>query len=134
MRKFSTLAFVTLFAMAIGSATAQEGGYKDTHTGKVWSQSQTTMTGYIYDWVSSNGAALNYSVWDLNAQGQMTLYDDWRLPTVSELQAALADGTIQAINNNNGFYSNTSYLFWTGEQRGNKAWAMRITLTTPDIS
>lgn len=128
------LAFALLVAMGM-TVWAAEGGVKDS-SGLVWSQSQKLETGSWWDWTFATTNAANYSIVDVDAIGTPTIYDDWRLPTVHEMQAAILDGTlakvmpilrktdIKGVVHEYPVYFNT--WIWTAETRGNKAWAVWV--------
>lgn len=46
-------------------------------------------------------------------------YSDWRLPTRAEFQSAIQGATLPAL-------SAGTYLYWTSEKQGNRAWAVTI--------
>lgn len=124
MRRLLTSCAAIILVLSCSQAFAEEGGYKDPNTGKVWVRSPHSAS----DWISAVMFAANLGVWDLNSQGVMTYYDDWRLPTVAELQTAIANGTIQWINQNNGDYMRTGrFSYWTSTTQGkNKAYMVWV--------
>lgn len=123
MRRLLTSCAAIILALSCSQVFADEGGYKDPSTGKVWVRSPHSAA----DWQSATMFAANLGVWDLNSQGVMTYYDDWRLPTVSELQTAIANGTIQWINQNNGDYMRTGrFSYWTSTRRGSSAYMVWV--------
>lgn len=129
MRFVKSLAVATLAMLACSAAMALDGGYKNTNTGLVWSDSLRALAnGTSADWPYATNYAANYAVWDVNDNGVLTYYSDWRLPTQAELQAALTDGTVQYINQNSPSYRflSTDRYFWTSTTRGNKAWLIHI--------
>lgn len=131
MRTSLTIAAVlTLLAWAV-PVGAEEGGYVDPATGLVWSPSMREVTDSWWTWDGSQALAASTGVWDVDAFGVPTFYDDWRVPTVKELQKAVADGTIQALlpRNPDGslMYHGTVYL-WSSESRGNKGWAVSVVI------
>jgi hypothetical protein len=127
-----TLLVVALACMLHGSmsglAFAQgEGGLPDSHGlcwgPPVWKLGETQFP----DWYESTELAQQYAVSD-----EETVYDDWRLPTVSELQAAIDDGTIEdALDYYSGDQIFTYYwtMFWSNEAHGNKAWTVEVDLS-----
>jgi hypothetical protein len=122
------LALALVTAVVPASARAEEGGYKDPATRLVWSPSILSLgdTLSTWDWADTYYAP-NYAVWDVNASGVLTYYDDWRLPTVKELQKAIADGTIEAVNRSQAYtYTTSTYLFWSSDSKGTKAYAVSV--------
>jgi hypothetical protein len=99
------------------------GGYQDPATGKVWSPSLYAQTGgswSTWPWAAQHAA-------DYVSTDGTGSYSDWRLPTVKELQTAVADGTINTLlpRNPDGSVITLAPL-WTSETRGNKAWSVHI--------
>lgn len=86
--------------------TWEQGGLLDGSTGLVWSQSHRAETGSWWSWNGAKTRAANYVV---------ATYDDWRVPTVKELQTAIANGTMKLAKPSAGG-------LWSSEARGNKAW------------
>ncbi len=141
------LAFALLVAMGM-TVRAAEGGVKDS-SGLVWSQSQKLETGSWWDWTFATTNAANYSIVDVDAIGTSTIYDDWRLPTVHEIQAAILDGTLAKVMPI-GYYTEKHYIgselvihvhatplyyttwIWTAETRGNKAWMVQVVRDSSD--
>lgn len=127
-----TLLAITLL-VAMGMAVrAEEGGVKDT-TGLVWSKSQKLETGSWWSWAPATTNAANYSIVDVDATGALKTYDDWRLPTVYEIQAAIQDGTLAKVmptGTSGPYYTNT--WIWTSETRGNKAWMVQAVRDSSD--
>jgi hypothetical protein len=116
----------TLLALTLAStlwttstARADEFEFPDPATGKVWSptilQIAGTISGYDY--------AVTYA-----ANFASTNYNDWRLPTMAELRAAAANGTLQQINMSSTGYRfiNTHRVFWSTDRRGNKQWCLSV--------
>ncbi len=129
------VSFVALLTVATCTtfSRGEEGGNVDPLTGVVWSQSQRAETGSWWRWNSAATRAADYWVMDVDQFGVLTQYSDWRVPTVRELQAAIADGTIGALipRNSNGspMYAGTVYL-WSSESRGSKGWAVSVTINS----
>ena len=100
--------------------TWEQGGLLDGSTGLVWSQSQAKETGSWWTWDGAKTRAANYAV---------ATYDDWRVPTVKQLQTAIANGTIALLIPKNAqggpLYKGKVYL-WSSESRGNKGWAVSL--------
>ena len=132
MRALLSMTLVVVMGVA---AWAVEGGVKDS-TGLVWSKSQKLETGSWWDWPFASTNSANYSILDVDAAGNPTLYDDWRLPTAHELQVAILDGTMTGLM---PIVSTTTadgviqyaplYIkvgIWTSETRGNKAWTVNV--------
>ncbi len=123
------------FLAFVGSAQAQtyqEGGYKDLQTGLVWSQSQFIETGSSWlTWDLATSRAAAYSVEGLDANGVSTLYEDWRLPTVTEVQQAIRNGVFDVINatftdpvTGQVHYAYGTSGIWTSVARGTKAYVV----------
>jgi hypothetical protein len=116
-----TLLTLALAAMLLTSANARsdEFEFPDPATGKAWSPSITQIAG----WISSYDAAATYA-----ANFASTNYSDWRLPSLAELRAAAANGTLQQINtsNANPFRNGTHRLFWSTDRKGNKQWCLSV--------
>ena len=111
-------------------ARAELGGYVQPSTGVVWSQSHKGETGSWATWPYAKARAADYQVVDSDAAGNSTLYSDWRLPTIAELQAAIADGTIEQLIPRNSLgrprYHGKVYT-WSSESRSKKfAWAVTL--------
>ena len=124
MRRTFTSCAAIILALSCSQVFAQEGGFKDPNTGKVWSYHRYDSGG---TWQYATNYAAGFGVWDLNSQGVLTYYDDWRLPTVTELQAAIANGTIEWVNqNSNIVIRNRPGLFWTSTLTGKKPWYVWI--------
>ena len=120
MRFLLTLASLTMLACNV---RADEYEFLDPSTGKTWSPS----IGHII------GGSGNYPYMSQYAADFVsTNYNDWRIPTLAEMQEAIANGTIQRINQTNIFGMYISYangsgaLVWTSTRRGNKNWAVDI--------
>lgn len=100
--------------------TWEKGGLLDGSTGLVWSQSQAKETGSWWTWDTSKTRAANYAV---------ATYDDWRVPTVKQLQTAISNGTIALLIPKNAqggpLYYGKVYL-WSSESRGNRGWAVSL--------
>jgi hypothetical protein len=77
-------------------ARAEEAGTKDS-TGLVWSQSQRVEADSWFSWEAARVRAREYTAWDIDAEGEPTLYRDWRLPTIEELRGAIEDGTMNLL-------------------------------------
>jgi hypothetical protein len=78
-------------AAAPAAAPAQtyafaDGGLKDLNTGLIWDGSIATIAHTAANWTYANTYAANYTV----TIGGVT-YDDWRLPTLAEMQQATAN-------------------------------------------
>ena len=96
--------------------TWEKGGLLDGSTGLVWSQSQVAETGSLWTWNGAKTRAANYVVSERDTAGNVVAtYDDWRVPTVKELQTAIANGTMKLAKPSAGG-------LWSSEARGNKAW------------
>lgn len=108
---FSFVAFALVTTASVVSAHAQtwvydesEGGWKDIQTGLVW-----------YDY----GAGAYYpEAQTLTSQLVLFGCDDWRLPTVAEMQTAVAHG----IKDNVPLYGvdTASYLWFSANTQGKK--------------
>jgi hypothetical protein len=96
------------------------GGYQDPATGKVWTGSYARQTGSWSTWAWAQQQAADYTSTDSSGT-----YTDWRVPTVAELQTAISDGTFGQLPL--GYYGPTC-LLWSSQWKGNKAWAVRITV------
>ena len=117
-------------APALAAWIVQNGGLQDLSTGLVWSQSQYQETGSFWTLGVVGQRAANYVTYDRDINGNVTAtYADWRLPTVKELQKAIANGTINQViprdaEGNPIFY--TSFYYPTSEMRGKKYWVVRV--------
>jgi hypothetical protein len=124
--KLGSMALMALMALALvvaGPAPALgDGGGTTDSTGLVWSMSQKLETGSWWYWDSANANAANYWV----VEDGVT-YDDWRLPTVQELQGAILDGTMNLIvpRTPQGPYY-YDILIWSADTRGAKAWTVLV--------
>lgn len=118
--------------LASQPARADQGGYVDPGTGLVWSPSQSKLNGYRqYTWDQAQSSAASYQIWDYDAAGSLRLYDDWRMPTVSELQSAIYDGTLELLwpkNSIGGPLYKGEVFVWSSEApKGKKyAWVVRV--------
>lgn len=128
-----SLVLLALATMLVFNAASQalEGGVKDPISGLVWTPSQTTINGSMLNFKSSVTFAANYLNYDLNAQGVLTAYSDWRLPTLAELTAAHNHGILQSVNYASGFKApagtTITQYFWTADTRGSKATVVGMT-------
>jgi len=127
MKRLSVTAFALLLLLGI-NGRAEEGGYKDTATGKVWLESIRGFPGGgVDDFLYCRSFAAAFNIWDVNTSGVPTLYDDWRLPTVKEMQDAIANGTLQHVNQNANYkYSNVNFGFHTSDVKGSKNWVVWV--------
>jgi hypothetical protein len=140
MRRWrGALALIGLVAAAspvLADWAFQNGGQQDLSTGLVWSQSQAAETGSWWTWPTSQTNAANYVTHDYDASGTViATYADWRVPTVAELQTAIANGTMnQLVPRDPPLYAGSSYV-WSSQSRGNKGWAVRVVRdeTTGDV-
>lgn len=110
--------------------TWAEGGLLDLSTGLAWSQSQAGETGSWWTWNGAATRAAGYVVNEFDDAGNVVAtYDDWRVPTVKELQTAIANGTIEWLIPRNEFggpiYGGKVWL-WSSESRGTKGWAVSL--------
>lgn len=115
MRFVKSLAVATLAILVCSAALAVDGGYKQPNTGIVWAFDTIYFSS---DWKTATSYAANYSVSDLNDNGVMTTYSDYRLPTVAEMQAAIADGTITYVNQHSPHPIGGDIFVWTSDFRG----------------
>ncbi len=117
-------------AVEDGSFMTADGGCKDAATGLVWSSRNLGEGGNGWYWQSAMGFAE-----DSTEAG----YSDWRLPTIEELQAVIANGAEGHFSwefnddadnpvypdEQGDFYLDLPY--WTSEHNGSKwGWAVRI--------
>ncbi len=79
-----------------------------------------------------NDHAANYVVVDVDANGNTVAYDDWRLPTIREVRAAIQDGALAKVMpimqypNGQYYCPTTRPLIWTSETRGTRAFAVQL--------
>ena len=100
--------------------TWEQGGLLDGSTGLVWSQSQIKETGSLWTWNGAKTRAADYVV---------ATYDDWRVPTVKQLQTAIANGTIDLLLPKDALGDPLHYgevWLWSSEGRGIWGWAVRV--------
>lgn len=84
-----------------------------------WTEIQYASTGSVDSWGYAQSLA---DSWVEDG------YDDWRLPTRSEILAAVADGTFEAQCIPAG-YTNSwpGYIpLWTSERQGNRYWSVLV--------
>ena len=130
MRTKNILAAVLAVTVWAAPSQADEGGYIDPN-GLVWSQTLYDIDGTVTDWKWAQTYAANYSIWDMDEFGEPTLYDDWRIPTVKELQRAVSDGTLNNVlaRNPDGTFANMlpgSNHFPSSEAKGNTAYYVTV--------
>jgi hypothetical protein len=103
------------------------GGTPDTH-GVIWSPSQVGATGSYWTWTAASRRAADYVRTDATGT-----YSDWELPTIAEVQWALADGTLQWLIplNADGTAMYGSVPVWTSQTKGQKAYAVRLFVDPP---
>src|SRR5262245_39332707 len=70
-----------------GNWSQQEGGWKDLDTGLVWLD-YTLVGGSLWSYPRAVTEAANY------VSPAPGLYDDWRLPTLAEMQTAVLHGAV----------------------------------------
>lgn len=125
-----SLVLFGLGAPAHAETIRQEGGTKDLLTGLVWSDSYSTISGSIWTWGPAQQQAAAYAVYERDASGTVVaVYDDWRVPTVAELQMAIRDGTLGQVWNPGRFVPGSRVWVWSSEARGGRAaWAVEVYL------
>jgi hypothetical protein len=125
-RSPSLMAVALVLSVVARDVSAEDGGTKDS-TGLVWSQSQALETGSWWTWTGATTRAASYAVWDLNANGNPVLYDDWRLPTIAEIRTAIQDGTMNLLvpRTPEGPYYFEGTI-WALETKGNKAYVVQV--------
>lgn len=117
-------------SLPASAETAQlDGGTKDLATGLVWSPSYYAISRSLWTWGPAQQQAAAYVAYERDEWGNVTAaYDDWRVPTVAELQMAIRNGTLGQIWNGAAF-TRGRVSVWSGEDRGNRAaWAVEVHL------
>lgn len=121
MHRLSQLSFAALagavmstFAPAQSGWVAEEGGLKDLATGLVWSDAYCEGT-FCFDRAQAFAFAAALAIED----GGVT-YDDWRVPTLAEMEDACAHGAGVALE---AHYQNPEFAgrtFWTSDMQARK--------------
>ncbi len=91
-----------------------EGGLKDLETGLVWGPNLRNVLGYFPTWNEAQDTAAGYVGYDDNG----IAYDDWRVPTAEELQAAIQDNTMDQLVLLSPPGAVTNLLLWTSQGIG----------------
>jgi hypothetical protein len=101
-----------------------EGGLKDLSTGLVWGPSITSLYDTWTTWSWAKSKAADFAVGE---------YDDWRLPSRSEMLTAIDNGTLTMILlyypgiwNYDPDAAKRDLVFWTSDRRGNKAYVVFV--------
>ena len=105
----------------LADTATQESGWlmtRDNVTGLIWEMKTDDNSIHDKDNTYTWANAQSMFIATLNQQN-FGGYSDWRLPTRAEFQSAIQGATLPTL-------SVGTYLYWTSEKQGNRAWAVTI--------